>query len=104
MMNVLIVVISSATGDCVDNSMAYETDQQKLAIDRFIRCITTHFKTEMGARRSCLEDSVRSDNDTNVKKTMTLLQKDKLFHTFMADTLNAGKILSSYGRFSDIGC
>ena len=81
-------------GECVDNSMVYETNPKWLA--GFISCITDHFMTEMGARDSCSDYSLRSDNDTNAKKTMTLSSTYRLFYTFMRDTLNASKHLSSY--------
>ena len=48
--------------------------------------------TEMGARSKCFNDSIRSDSDTNVKNTMTLLSKNGLFFTFMVDTLDAVNI------------
>ena len=48
--------------------------------------------TEMGARSSCVDDSVRSDNDTNVDDKMTLLRKDRLFYNFMVEALKAGNI------------
>ena len=46
--------------------------------------------TEMGAKSSCSDDSVRSDGATNVNDTMTLLSKDRLLYNFMVDTLDAG--------------
>ena len=77
-------------GDCVNNTMVYETNTKYL--HEFTRCITTHFMTEMGANNSCSDDSVRPDNDTNVKNTMTLLLKDHLFYTFLVNTLKAKNI------------
>ena len=81
---------SNNTGTCVDNSMVHETNPKGLL--SFTTCITLHFMTEMGARSSCSDESVRPDSDTNDKNIMTVLSKDRLFYTFMEDTLNAGNI------------
>ena len=75
---------------CADYSMDYVTDPSRLY--RFTHCITTHFITEMGDRSSCYYDSVRPDSDTNDRNTITLLSKDRLFYSFMVDTLDAGNI------------
>ena len=77
-------------GGCVRNSMAYETDPEQLY--QFIYCRIIHFMTEMGARNSCSDDSVRPDNSTNVTNTIPLLPKDRLFYTFLVNTLNAENI------------
>ena len=74
---------------CKDNSILYVTDPEFL--DDFFNCITHHFMTEMGASNSCSDDSVRSDINTTVKNTITLLSKD-LFYNFLVDTLDAGNI------------
>ena len=79
--------------ECVDDSLMYETNPEQH--HGFVACMATHFMTEMGARRSCYDNDVRSDDDTNVTKTMTLLSKDSLFYNFMIDTLNAGNICPS---------
>ena len=80
---------SRGYGECVaGHSMEYVTDPN--SIYGFTRCITTHFWTEAGGKNSCMDDSVRPDSDTNDKNTMTLLSKDRVFYTFMVDTLNAG--------------
>ena len=79
---------SYAKRECVGDSMMYETDPKHLT--RFIHCMTSHFMTEMGARSSCSDDSVGPDSDTNDKNTVTLLSKDRVFYTFMEDTLDAG--------------
>ena len=75
-------------GECAGNSMEYVTESKRLY--HFIRCITTHFMTVMGDTRSCSDDFVRPDSDTNDRNTLTLLSKDRLFYTFMVDTLDAG--------------
>ena len=74
--------------ECVGNSMEYVTDPKRLY--EFTDCITTHFMTEMGAKNSCSDDSVKPDNDTNDKNTITFLSRDRLFYNFMLDTLDAG--------------
>ena len=55
-------------------------------------CMIIHFMTKMEARHSCFGDPVRSENNTDIKNTMTLLSRDRLFYTFMVDTLNARNI------------
>ena len=81
---------SYAKRECVGKSMMYETDSDDLS--GFIHCMTSHFMTEMGARSTCSDDSVRPDSDTNNKNTVTLLSKDRHFYAFMLDTLVAGNI------------
>ena len=81
---------SYAKRECVSHSMVYETDSDDLS--GFIHCMTSHFMTDVGARSSCSDDSVRPDSDTNDKNTMTLWSKDRVFFTFMEDTLDAGNI------------
>ena len=76
--------------DCENNSMVYHYDvgqswYQKI---KFMRCLTYRFMSEIGANSSCMSSSGRSENDTNVQNTMPLSSKDRLFHFFMADTLN----------------
>ena len=75
--------------DCANNSMVYDYDvEQKYGTLNFIGCLTYRFMTEIGANSSCTNNSERSDNNTNIKNTMPLSSKDRLFHSFMADTLN----------------
>ena len=82
--------------------MLITTDLKQL--DRFFNCITTHFMNDMGARNSCSGDSVRSDNDTNVENTRTLLSKDRPFYNFIVerDTLSAGNICPATDDTCDI--
>ena len=75
---------------CDHNPMLYVTFQESLSL--FAVCITRYFMTKMGARNSCSGDSVRSDTDTTVKNTTTLLLKDLLFYNSLVDTLDAGSI------------
>ena len=75
---------------CADNSLLYVTHPERLYW--FTRCITSHFMTEMGAEDSCSHGSVRSHIDTTVQNTNTLLSKDRHFHNFLVDTLNAGNV------------
>ena len=79
---------------CADNSLLHVTDPERLY--SFAKCITHHFMTEMGANDSCSYGSVRSHINTTVHNTNTLLSKDRHFHNFLVDTLDAGKHLSSY--------
>ena len=66
---------------CESNFLLHETDPRNLI--RFINCITYHFMTKVGAKDSCFNDQVKFDINA-------LLSKDRLFHNFMADTLDAG--------------
>ena len=77
--------IISEYDDCVNRSMY-------MGLWKFTACMTTHFMTEMGARSSCTDDSVRHDIDTDVNNSVTLLSKNGIFYTFMVDTLGAGNI------------
>ena len=76
--------------DCENNSMVYDYDvgQSWYQKRKFMRCLTYRFMTEIGANSSCTNNSERSDNNTNIKNTMPLSSKDRLFHSFIADTLN----------------
>ena len=85
---------------CEDNSLLYETDPEDL--EEFAKCITHHFMTEMGASKSCSGDSVRSDINTIVKNTTTLISKDGLFYNFLVDTLNAGNICQATNDGSNV--
>ena len=90
---------------CKDNSLLYVTPLEQY--NDFTQCITYHFMTEMGARDSCSDDSVRSNLNTTVKNTITLLAKDRLFHNFMVDTLDAGNIcqaMNDTGTLSPFYC
>ena len=103
---------------CADNSMLYETlsceaygvcaawyqtytifNKRRMKsteqLSRFTDCITIHFMTKLGARSSCIDNSVRSDNDTNVDDKMTLSTTDRLFNNFMVETLKAGSVCQS---------
>ena len=77
--------LTSNSGECGGDTMTHETKKLR----RFTSCIITHFMTEMGARTSCSDDSVRPDSNRKVT-TVTLLSKDRHFYSFMADTLDAG--------------
>ena len=74
--------------DCGNNSMVYDYDVDQQRVYKFTRCLTYRFMSEIGANSSCMNSSGRSENDTNVQNTMPLSSKDRLFHSFMADTLN----------------
>ena len=74
--------------DCENNSVVYDYDVDQQDVRNFMGCLTYRFVTEMGANSSCMNDSGRSENDTNVQNTMPLSSIDRLFHSFMADTLN----------------
>ena len=75
--------------DCENNSMVYDYDvDQEDGTWKFMKCLTYCFMSETGANSSCVNSSGRSKNDTNVQNTMPLSSKDRLFHSFMADTLN----------------
>ena len=75
--------------DCESNSMVYDYDvDQVYGTWHFMTCLTYRFMSEIGANNSCMNSSGRSENDTNVQNTMPLSSKDRLFHSFMADTLN----------------
>ena len=85
---------------CEDNSTSYVTDPESLY--RFTSCITIHFMTEMGANNSCCDDTVKSYINTTVKNTITLLSKDRLFYSFLVDTLNAGNICQAANDTSTV--
>ena len=72
---------------CEDNSIVHVTHRELFS--DFPVCIIYHFMMKMGASDSCSDDSVRSDIDTTVKNTMTLLSKNRLFYNFLVDTLDA---------------
>ena len=71
--------------ECVGDSMLFERKD----VITFTGCIIIHFMTEMGAKNSCSDNSVRPDSDTDIT-AMTLLSKDRHFYSFMVDTLDAG--------------
>ena len=73
---------------CDSNSMVYDYDVDQQDVRKFMKCLTYRFLTEMDANSSCMNNSGRSDNDTNVQNIMTLSSKNRLFHSFMSDTLN----------------
>ena len=74
-------------GECVDNSMEYNTDPEHLR--QFGWCIMIHFATKMGAKDYCKD---RYDVSGGDKDLMALLSRDILFYSFMVNTLNAGTI------------
>ena len=78
---------SSTNSVCENNSMLSVTDRNPRWLYKFTECITYHFMTEIGATNSCSDDSVRSNINTTVKNTITLLSKDPRFYNFMVDTL-----------------
>ena len=80
---------------CGNNSMVYDYDIDQQNVGQFMRCLTYRFMSEIGANSSCMNSSGRSENDTNVHNTMPLSSKDRLFHSFMADTLNMTSICTS---------
>ena len=77
------------SGDCESNSMVYNynVDQQNGTV-KFLEFLTYRFIIEIGANSSCKNSSGRSDNNTNIQNTTALFSKDRLFYSFMADTLN----------------
>ena len=85
------------SSDCENKSMVYDyvIDQAWYARGKFMKCLTYHFMTEMGANSSCTNNSVWSENNTNCQSTMPLLSKDHLFLSFMANTLNMTSICRS---------
>ena len=85
---------------CADNSLLHVTRPERLS--RFTVCITYRFMTEMGASDSCSHDSVRSHIDTTVHNTNTLLSKDRHFHNFLVDTLDAGNICQATHDTSNV--
>ena len=85
------VIDHSQFSMCADNSLLHITHPKK-NLDWFTECITHHFMTEMGASDSCSHGSVRSHIDTTAHNTNTLLSKDRHFHNFLVDTLDAGNV------------
>ena len=74
--------------DCGNNSMVYDYDVDQQDVRKFMICLTYRFMSAIGANSSCTNKSERSDNNTDIQNTMPLSSKDRLFHFFMADTLN----------------
>ena len=58
--------------------------------------------TEMGANKSCSDDSGRSNIDATVENTITRLSKDRLFYHFLVDSLNAGNICQAANDTSNV--
>ena len=92
---------------CKDNSLLCVTDPELLYW--FTVRVTSHFMTEMVDRDNCADGSVRSHINTTAQNTMTLLSKDRHFHNFLADTLDAGNICqatndTSAVTFSYVDC
>ena len=84
------------SGDCESNSMVYDFNiDQEYGTVKLIGCLTYRFMTEMGANSSCTNSFERSDDNTNIQDTMPLFSTDRLFHSFMADTLNMTSICRS---------
>ena len=82
--------------DCESNSMVYNynVDQQNGTV-KFMESLAYRFMTEIGTNSSCTNSSGRIDNNTNVQNTTALFSKDRLFHSFMADTLNMTSVCTS---------
>ena len=81
--------------DCESNSTVYDYDVDLQHVRKFMRCLTYNFMTEVGANSSCMNNSVRSDNNTNIHNTLPLFTKDHIFYSFMTDTLNMTTICST---------
>ena len=76
------------SGVCANNSLMYNSNLKF----HLLYCLSYHFMTYMGARRSCTHNREDFDNDTKAGKTMTLLSKDRFLFAFMEDILNASNI------------
>ena len=79
---------SHYSDDCGNNLMVFDYDVGHQYVRKVAECLTYRFMTEMGANSTCMNSSVQSDNNTDVQNTMTLSAKDRLFYSFMADSLN----------------
>ena len=71
--------------------MIHETDSE-LKYKDFMEWMSYHFMTEMDTTNSCTKNVSVSDNSTVTENTMMLSSKDRLFVTFLEDTLNARNI------------
>ena len=89
------ILTSHNSDDCENNSMVYDYDVDQQRVYKLTGCLTYRFMSEIGANSSCMNSSGRSENDTNVQNTMPLSSKDRLFHSFMVDTLNMTSICTS---------
>ena len=81
--------------NCESNAMAYDCDVDQQDVRKVTSYLWFLFMTEMGSNSSCTNNSVSSDNNTNVQNTMPLFTRVHRFYSFIADTLNMTSICRS---------
>ena len=79
-------------GQCATQLSNY--DRNVFRMDRLTNCFLFFFMTKMGAMKECSNISLEYDNNTNTENTMTLLSKERIFYSFMTDSLGLNDVCS----------